>query len=100
MHECDVRVGGRYRFAMKHSGGNVHVAFGSYEQVTRPSRLVFTIAWEGNPDAGESRVTVSFEPRGEHTHLVFVQEQMPNVESRDRHLAGWTGCFEKLVQLF
>ncbi len=98
-HECDPRPGGRYRIEMRHTGGNVHFVQGVYEQVTRPSRLVFSFAWENSPERGNSRVTVSFEASGTGTKLVLVQEQLPNVEVRDAHMGGWTGSLGRLAEM-
>ncbi len=100
VHELDARVGGRYRFAMKHKGGNVHTASGTYEELTRPSRLVFSFNWESDPAAGSSRVTVTFEARGDMTRMHFLQENMVSAESRDKHMAGWNGCFASFERLF
>lgn len=98
--ECDARPGGRYRIEMRHSGGNVHVVYGVFELVTRPSRLVFSFAWENMPERGNSRVTVTFEKTGAGTKLVLFQEQLPSAEMREAHTAGWNGCFVKLVRMF
>ena len=38
VHALEARTGGRYRIEMRHSGGNVHVVAGVYEEVSRPSR--------------------------------------------------------------
>ena len=98
--ECDARLGGRYRIEMRHSGGNVHVVYGVYERVARPTELVFSFAWENMPERGHSRVTVTFEKAGTGTKLVIFQEQLPSAEMREAHNAGWGGCLVKLVQLF
>ena len=98
--ECDARPGGRYRIEMRHSGGNVHVVQGVYEEVTRPHRLIFSFAWENMPERGHSRVTVSLEKSGTGTKLVLFQEQLPSAEMREAHTAGWTGCLTKLVGMF
>lgn len=100
VHELDARVGGRFRFSMKHKGGNVHTATGTYEEVTNPSRLVFSFFWESNPAAGDSRITVSIEPRGDMTRLHFFQENLATADARDRNNAGWAGCFEMMARLF
>ena len=100
VHECDARPGGRYRIEMRHTGGNVHTAFGTYDEVVRPSKLVFSFAWVNMPERGDSRVTVKFEPAGTGTRLVLFQEQLPSAEMREAHTAGWNGCLEKLVKMF
>ena len=100
VHALEARTGGRYRIEMRHSGGNVHVVAGVYEEVSRPTRLVFSWQWENKPEDGNSRVTVSLEPKGEGTHLRLVQEQLPTAAARDAHTQGWTGCLDKLVRLY
>lgn len=100
VHVLDARTGGRYRIEMRHSGGNVHVVAGTYEQVSRPSRLVFSWAWEDRPEFGSSRITVNLEPKGDGTHLSLVQEQLPTAEAREAHAHGWNGCLDRLAGLF
>ena len=100
VHALEPRTGGRYRVEMKHSGGNVHVVGGVYEEVSPPNRLVFSWKWEDRPELGDSRITVSFEPRGTGTCVRLVQEQLPTVEAREAHSHGWNGCLDKLVRLF
>ena len=100
VHALDARVGGRYRFELKHGGGNVHVVGGVFEEVTRPRRLAYTFKWENNPDFGESRVTVQFEKTATGTRLVLIQEQLPSAEARDAHTQGWNGSLDRLVKSF
>ncbi len=52
MHTCeiDLRVGGRYRFAMNAREGGFEVAFnGEFREVVEPERLVATESYEGAP---------------------------------------------------
>ena len=100
VHALEARVGGRYRIEMKHTGGNVHIVAGTYEEVSRPNRLVFSWAWEDSPEKGNSRVTVTFEPKGTGTRVVLLQEQFPTIEARDAHTQGWNASLDKLVRLF
>lgn len=100
VHALDARVGGRYRFEMKHKGGNVHVASGSYETIESPSKLVFSFMWESNPAAGDTRITVTFEARGDVTRVHFVQENLATADFRDRNKAGWSGCLDCMTRLF
>jgi len=100
VHALEARAGGRYRVEMKHSDGNVHVVGGVYEEVSRPSRLVFSWRWETMPEHGTSRITVSFERKGAGTRVSLVQEQLPTLEARESHTKGWNGCLDKLVRLF
>jgi len=100
VHAMELRAGGRYRIEMRRPDGGVSVVGGTYDEVSRPSRLVFTWAWEDKPADGLSRVTVSLEPKGAGTRLVLVHEQLPSVESREAHAHGWNGCLDQLVSLF
>ena len=95
--ELDVRPGGRYRFEVTTPDGERFVLSGDYREVLPPERLVFTWTWEGDSYFGETLVTVELFPRGGATELVLAHERFPNRARRDRHAAGWTGCFDRLV---
>jgi uncharacterized protein YndB with AHSA1/START domain len=94
------RAGGRYRIEMHRPDGGVSVVYGTYDEVSPPSRLVFTWAWEDKPADGKSRVTVTLESKGAGTRLVLVHEQLPSTESREAHTHGWNGCLDQLVKLY
>jgi uncharacterized protein YndB with AHSA1/START domain len=88
--EMDVRVGGTYRLAFEPDG----VAFfGTYREVTRPSRLVWT-----NEEGGEggSVTTVTFEERDGKT-LLAMNELYPSKEALD---AAGTGAADATVETF
>ncbi len=90
------RVGGRYLIEMHHSGGNVHRVSGVFRAIEHPARLVYTWAWEGRPEAGETLVTVEFTERGNETDLVLTHEKFTSEESRENHSKGWNGCLGRL----
>ncbi len=97
--EVDLRVGGRYRLGMKPPDRDViHIVGGTYREVLRPSRLVYTWAWEGS-NAPETLVTVEFRDRGASTDVTLVHEPFADGQSREQHLAGWTGCLDRLAKL-
>src|SRR3954464_7200682 len=76
--EVDLRPGGRYRLSMHDpDSGNVHTVGGEYTEVTRPDRLVYTWAWEGESDSGESLVTVEFVAAGGGTEVVLTHTGLP-----------------------
>jgi uncharacterized protein YndB with AHSA1/START domain len=54
--EMNVRVGGQYRLAFLHEGSTMEF-FGTYLEVTPPSRLVWT---NDEGDAGQTVTTVTF----------------------------------------
>jgi uncharacterized protein YndB with AHSA1/START domain len=88
--EMDVRVGGTYRLEFEPDG----VAFfGTYLDVTPPSRLVWT-----NEEGGEGGpvTTVTFEENGGQTRLVM-HELHSSKEALD---AAGTGAADALVETF
>ena len=97
--EMDVRVGGRYRLEVTNPDGTHVRLSGTDREIQSPERLVFTWQWEGDPDFGETLVTVEFHARGNSTELVLTHERFLNSERRDRHAAGWNGYFDTLKEL-
>ncbi len=96
--EVDLRVGGKYRIQMTHRDGAVHTAYGEYEVVSAPEKLVYTWSWEDGV-AKDTLVTVEFRDLGAATELTLTHERFPNTEARDKHSQGWSGCVERLEQL-
>ena len=90
--EQDVRVGGSYRLVFSF-GGSTMAFFGTYLEVTPPSRLVWTNE-EG--DGGEAVTTVTFEEKGGKTLLVL-HELHPSKEALD---ASGTGAADAMVETF
>src|SRR6476660_2520132 len=89
--EMDVRVGGRYRLEFAH-GDSQAAFFGTYQEVTPHSRLVWT-----NEESDESSVTtVTFAEQGGKT-LVAMHELYPSKEALD---AAGTGAADATVETF
>src|SRR6476619_3716865 len=88
--EMDVRVGGKYRLEFEHEA---MAFFGTYLEVTPPSRLVWT-----NEEGGEagSVTTVSFEEKAGKTLLVM-HELYPSKAALD---ADGTGAADAMVETF
>ncbi len=83
--EIDLRPGGTWRFVNRHPGGEA--AFhGEYQEITPPSRLVFTEIFEQFPDS-VSVVTSVFTEEGQKTR-VTVTVRYPSPEVRDMVLAS------------
>ena len=97
--ELDLRVGGRYRFEVTTPEGEHHFLSGAYREIRPPEKLAFTWTWEGDPDFGETLVTVELFARGQSTELVLTHERLANRGWRDRHATGWNGCFDMLTEL-
>jgi uncharacterized protein YndB with AHSA1/START domain len=90
--EMDVRVGGRYRLEFAH-GDSQAAFFGTYKEVTPPSRLVWT-----NEEGGDGGpvTTVTFEETGGQTLLVM-RELYPSKEALD---AAGTGAADMMSETF
>jgi uncharacterized protein YndB with AHSA1/START domain len=93
--ELDVRVGGTYRLEFNNDASNPMAFFGTYVEVTPPSRLVWT-----NEEAGEAGAvtTVTFAEQGGKTLLVL-HELYPSKEALDAALGAYDGMGETLDQL-
>jgi uncharacterized protein YndB with AHSA1/START domain len=73
---------------------------GTYQEVVRPERLVFTYAFED--DAGrplhQTVVTISFADEGGRTRLTLRQALFESVSARDDHVLGWSEALEHLAE--
>jgi uncharacterized protein YndB with AHSA1/START domain len=88
MLECtaDVRVGGGYRYRLRNPDGSEVGFFGTYSEITPPTRLVYTQIFEPFPDSPVV-VTVTFEEHEGRTRLVS-HEVYPSKEALDAALAS------------
>ena len=97
--EIDLRVGGRWRYAMVASEG-FEVAFhGEYREIVPNERLVSTEAYEGIPDADEhaSLNTLTLTETDGRTTLTVLVEH-PNQEGRDMHInSGMEGGMQEAM---
>lgn len=93
----DPRVGGSYSIVMNVAEGPWTVR-GTYLEIVRPERIVFTWVWDEDDaaDVHESQVTLDFYEVAGKTELVLTHERLRNVESRDGHQEGWTAILESL----
>jgi uncharacterized protein YndB with AHSA1/START domain len=96
--KSDIRPGGGFRICMRSPEGAEHRLEGSYREIVRPERLVFTHVWldaSGKPSQ-ETLVTVTFIERGGKTEMTLRQSGFKSAESRDGHRMGWTSAFDVL----
>ena len=93
--ELDSRVGCRYRLEFGHPGSEQPMAFfGSYIEVTPPSRLV----WTNEESDDGALTTVTFEEKGDKTLLVL-HELYPSKRALDAAIAsGSTGGFSETFE--
>jgi len=94
--ETDVRVGGRFRVAFKTTDGELHETHGEYLEIDRPRRLVLGWWWSDTPHL-RTRVTVTIEPLSGGAELTVLHEGFHDVETRDRHEAGWVHATLRLA---
>ena len=105
--EVDLRVGGKYRLGMQApDSDHPYIVGGTYREVQPPEKLVYTWTWEHDADPGDSNftpaetlVTVEFHDLGGKTEVVLTHEFFTDVNMRDQHSQGWTGCLEQLATL-
>jgi uncharacterized protein YndB with AHSA1/START domain len=98
--ELDVRVGGRYRFAMQPPEGDLFHLTGEFREVEPPSRLAYTFVWEpSDPDDRETVVTLSFRDVDGSTEVDFTQGVFATEARRALYEQGWAESFERLQEL-
>src|SRR5438067_11735825 len=95
----DAYVGGKWRWDLRTSAGETMTAHGEYRELVPSEKLVYPWQWADDPQwqNHESLVTVQFhEKDAATTELRLAHENFPSEESRNNHLGGWTGAFDKL----
>ncbi|HEY3004828.1 MAG TPA: SRPBCC domain-containing protein [Kribbellaceae bacterium] len=99
--EVDLRVGGRLRLVMRSPDGEEFGGGGEYREITPPTRLVFTWAWDRS-DVGEGvqlvEVDFSEHPDGTTT-VVMTNRGLADERSRESHREGWEGSFDNLARV-
>lgn len=97
--EIDLRVGGRWRYAMIANEG-FEVAFhGEYKEIVPNERLVSTEAYEGipDPDGNASLNTLTLTEVDGRTRLEVLVEH-PTQEGRDMHIqSGMEGGMQEAM---
>jgi len=96
----DLRVGGRYRFAMQPPDGDLFHLSGEFLEIDPPSRLVYTFRWdEPDPDDRETVVSLSLDDVQDGTEVSLVQGEFASEARLALHRSGWTDSLEKLRDL-
>lgn len=95
----DLRVGGEYRFQFSSDEMGEMAVRGEYREITHPSKLVFTWAWEDDNDwAGvESVVTVEITAADGGSNVQVTHEGLPSEEHAGRHEHGWGASLDRLT---
>lgn len=96
--KVDARVGGAFEIVMHTPGGPVPHT-GTYQEISRPRRLVFT--WNSaHAHHIDSQVTVEFRPSRGTTEIVLTHERLPDAEAVSKHTSGWSDILVKIEQVF
>ena len=86
----DLRVGGAWRVACGPSRDEMYVEEGRFEVVDPPHRVVYTCAHRMvGRDPFETRITVTFDARGDQTLVTLVDSGFPDDEVRGEFERGW-----------
>jgi len=94
---CDLRPGGAFSLVMSSEGSSKDVS-GTYVQIDRPRKLVFT--WIGPlTNNVNTLVTVELNPRGDNeTDLVLTHERLPTPAIHEGHTKGWGIILDHLAE--
>jgi len=91
----DLRPGGAFSLVMA-SGESSRAVSGTYVQIDRPRKLVFT--WMGPlTNNVNTLVTVEFNERGDETDLVLTHERLPTQTIVEGHTRGWGNILDHLA---
>jgi len=97
--ETDVRVGGAFRLCIRSSDGKDHWAAGTYREVDRPTRLIFSWKWEfDDAPPEEMLIELEFVERDGGTEMTLTQTRFGSEAGRDAHERGWTSAFDALAE--
>jgi len=97
---CEARVGGAWQLAMQARDGTRFVVGGSYRELERPARLVYTWAWQGDNSpmaAMQTLVEIDLVERDGGTELTLRHSGFPAGAARDAHGQGWQSTLNHLV---
>ncbi len=96
--EIDLKIGGSYRIGNLLPDGNTLWITGHFEEIDRPSKLVYTWQIESNKNASPERVEVNFLAIDDKATEVIIKHNLIVDEAvKKSHLNGWLGCIEGLI---
>ncbi len=82
--EMDLRVGGKWRYAMRPFGGDEFAFYGEYLEVVPNQKIIQTETFEPFPDAAATNTTTLSEHEGVTRLRTLVQHT--TAEARDLHI--------------
>jgi uncharacterized protein YndB with AHSA1/START domain len=94
---CDLRPGGVFSLVMS-SKEAIREVSGTYVQIDRPRKLVFT--WIGPlTNDVNTLVTLELHPRGAETDLILTHERLPTRAIIEGHTRGWGNILDHLADM-
>ncbi|MEQ8369157.1 MAG: SRPBCC domain-containing protein [Alphaproteobacteria bacterium] len=92
--QVDARVGGAYRFNI--TGANI--ASGTFREISRPHRVVYTWGWEGSESVpvGSSTVEITLAEVAGRTRLHFIHRGLSE-DAAALHEKGWSHYYGRLA---
>lgn len=96
VYEMDFRVGGKYRFCMRASGGWEHYVHGVYREIVPAERIVWTSSFDDVPGS-EILTQVTFADHEGKTKLTVHQTYSFESDSTRGAPQGWTETLEHLA---
>jgi uncharacterized protein YndB with AHSA1/START domain len=90
----DVRVGGTFDVTFRNSDDTQFTCTGTYQEIEKDQRLVFTWTWKERPEVREL-VTLAFQAEQPDTLMIF---EHANIDAGTTHdyETGWNSTFDKL----
>lgn len=100
VQQLEARAGGQFRVTMRARDGEQFTAAGTYREVSRPEKLVYTWQWQGEamPNV-ETLISVHLAERSEGTELTMTHTGFPDARLRDSHQQGWGSCVSRLTDM-
>src|SRR5687767_14806531 len=85
--ECDVRVGGRWRFVMIGPDGKRYDNRITFLELRPPDLLVFDHGSDEDDDPGRFRVTITFDEQSDGKTVITLRQLHPTKEQRKAGIA-------------
>jgi len=82
-HECDLRIGGRWRFDMIAPDGTVYDNRVVFLEIKEPELLVFDHGHDKDDDETRFRVTITLDEQSDKKTVVTLRQLHPTKEQRD-----------------
>jgi len=99
-------VGGKYEIEICSPEGNRIRHFGTYVEISKPTKLVFTWMLEDQSCMGseglcaETLVSIDLKRVETGTELTLTHERLPTQEAYDGHAFGWNSSLDSLEHFY